>query len=224
MRTEAPSQVPGAVYWGGRAGGAVIPTGTYSAKLSANGQSYTAKVEVVTDPRIKASQADLDKQFEFATLLNARITAGHDAINQIRGLRQQLDMLRQRLAPTAENRPVLDAAAALNTKMTEVEEELIQTKATSGEDALNFPIKVVNQLVDVFSTVESADAAPTAQSYAVFDILDKELTASLAKWDEIQKTDLVALNAKMAQANIPGVSIPPARPAGGGRGGRRGGQ
>jgi photosystem II stability/assembly factor-like uncharacterized protein len=224
LRTEAPSQVPGAVYWGGRAGGAVIPTGTYSAKLSANGQSYTAKVEVVTDPRIKASQADLDKQFEFATLLNARITAGHDAINQIRGLRQQLDMLRQRLAPTAENRPVLDAAAALNTKMTEVEEELIQTKATSGEDALNFPIKVVNQLVDVFSTVESADAAPTAQSYAVFDILDKELTASVAKWDEIQKTDLVALNAKMAQANIPGVSIPPARPAGGGRGGRRGGQ
>jgi photosystem II stability/assembly factor-like uncharacterized protein len=224
LRTEAPSQVPGAVYWGGRAGGAVISTGTYSAKLSANGQSYSAKVEVKTDPRVHVSQADLDKQFEFATQLNARITAGHDAINQIRGLRQQLDMLRQRLAPTPENRPVLDAAAALNTKMTEVEEELIQTKATSGEDALNFPIKVVNQLVDVFSTVESADAAPTAQSYAVFEILDKVLTASLAKWDDIQKTDLAALNAKMAQANIPGVSVPPARPAVGGRGGRRGGE
>jgi hypothetical protein len=224
LRTDAPTQVPGAVYWGGRAGGAVVPTGSYNVKLSAGGQSVTAKIEVKTDPRITVSQADLDKQFEFATRINARITAGHDAINQIRGLRQQLDLLRQRLAATPENRPVLDAADALNKKMTEVEEELIQTKATSGEDALNFPIKVVNQLVDVFGTVESADAAPTAQSIAVFDVLDKELTASLAKWDDIQKTDLVALNAKMSQANIPGVSIPPARPAGGGRGGRRGGE
>jgi hypothetical protein len=132
-------------------------------------------------------------------------------------------LLRQRLPATPENKPVLDAADALNKKMTAVEEEMIQTKSTSNEDALNFPIRVVNQLVDLFGTVESADAAPTAQSYEVFDVLNKQLTASLAKWDDIQKTDLADLNAKMAQANVPGVSLPPAGRGGAGRGGRRGG-
>jgi hypothetical protein len=179
---------------------------------------------VKTDPRLHASQEDLDKQFEFATRLNSRISAGHDAINQIRSLRGQLDLLKQRLPATPENKVVLDAADALNKKMTAVEEEMIQTKSTSDEDALNFPIRTVNQLVDLFGTVESADAAPTAQSFEVFDVLNKQLTASLAKWDDIQKTDLADLNAKMAQANVPGVSLPPAgRGGAGGRGGRRGG-
>ena len=52
LRTDAPTQVPGAVYWGGRAGGAVVPTGSYNVKLSAGGQSVTAKIEVKTDPRM----------------------------------------------------------------------------------------------------------------------------------------------------------------------------
>ena len=224
LRTDPPSQVPNAVYWGGRASGVTISTGTYNVKLTAGGQSYTAKVDVKTDPRLHVSQEDLDKQFEFATRLNSRITAGHDAINQIRSLRTQLDLLRQRLPATPEYKTVLDTADALNKKMTAVEEELIQTKSTSNEDALNFPIRVVNQLVDLFGTVESADAAPTAQSYEVFEVLNKQLSASLAKWDDIQKTDLADLNAKMAQANVPGVSLPPAgRGGAGGRGGRRGG-
>jgi photosystem II stability/assembly factor-like uncharacterized protein len=224
LRTDPPSSVPNAVYWGGRGAGVAISTGAYNVKLTAGGQSYTAKVEVKTDPRLHVSQEDLDKQFEFATRLNSRITAGHDAINQIRSLRGQLDALRQRLPAGAEYKTVLDAADALNKKMTAVEEEMIQTKSTSDEDALNFPIRTVNQLVDLFGTVESADAAPTAQSFEVFDVLNKQLTASLAKWDDIQKTDLADLNAKMAQANVPGVSLPPAgRGGAGGRGGRRGG-
>ncbi len=224
LRTNPPSEVPGAVYWGGRGGGAIVPTGSYNVKLTAGGQSYTTKVEVKTDPRIHVPQADLDKQFQFATLLNQRITAGHDAINQIRGLRQQIVLLKQRLPASAENKPVLDAADALDKRMTEVEDALIQTKATSGEDALNFPIKVMNQLVDLFGSVESADAAPTAQAHAVYEVLNKELTEQLAKWDEIQKKDLAELNAKMRQSNVPGISVPPALPpGGGGRGGRRGG-
>jgi hypothetical protein len=211
------------VYWGGRASGVAVSTGAYNVKLTAGDKSFTAKVDVKTDPRFHVSQEDLDKQFEFATRINSRISAGHDAINQIRSLRTQIDSLRQRL-PSAEYKPVLDAADALNKKMTTVEEEMIQTKSTSNEDALNFPIRVVNQLVDLFGTVESADAAPTAQSYEVFDVLNAKLTASLAKWDDIQKTDLADLNAKMAQANVPGVSLPPAgRGGAGGRGGRRGG-
>jgi photosystem II stability/assembly factor-like uncharacterized protein len=224
LRTDPPSEVPGAVYWAGRGGGAVVPTGTYNVKITAGGQSYTTKVEVKTDPRIHVSQADLDKQFQFATELNQRITAGHDAINQIRGLRQQIVLLKQRLPATPENKAITDAADALDKRMTEVEEELIQTKSTSGEDALNFPIKVVNQLVALVGSVESADAAPTAQAHAVFEVLNKKLTEQLAKWDEIQKKDLADFNAKMRQANVPGISVPPAQPAGaGGRGGRRGG-
>ena len=107
---------------------------------------------------------------------------------------------------------MLDAADALDKKMTEVEEALIQTKAKSGEDALNFPIRTMNQMVDLANVVQGSDAAPTAQSFAVYEVLNKQLDVQLAKWKEVQSHELAALNQKMKEANVPGVSIPPAKP------------
>ncbi len=60
--------------------------------------------------------------------------------------------------------------------MTEVEEALIQTKAKSGQDVLNFPVRLNNDLVALGGVVGSADSAPTQQSYEVFD------TAQQATW------------------------------------------
>ena len=57
--------------------------------------------------------------------------------------------------------------------MTEVEEVLIQTKAKSGQDVLNFPVRLNNHLVALGGVVGSADSAPTQQSYEVFDMLSK---------------------------------------------------
>ena len=44
-------------------GPTVLP-GTYTARLTANGKSYTASFTVKMDPRMKISAADLDKKFE----------------------------------------------------------------------------------------------------------------------------------------------------------------
>jgi photosystem II stability/assembly factor-like uncharacterized protein len=212
LQLDAPTRVPGAVYWGGRETGVEIVPGTYHLKLTADGKSYESTVELKEDPRLHVSEADLEKQYQFVTQVNGRISLGHQTINDIRGLRKQLQDLRDRLPKTPENKPVLDAADALDKKMTEVEEGLIQTKAKSGEDALNFPIRVMNQMVDLANVAQESDAAPTAQSYQVYEVLNKELDVQLAKWKEVQSTELVALNQKMREANVPGVSIPPAKP------------
>ena len=65
--------------------------------------------------------------------------------------------------------------------MNAVEEKIIQPKAKSGEDALNYPIQVANQLAALQETVESADTAPTAASFTVYDELNKRLEASASR-------------------------------------------
>ena len=87
-----------------------------------------------------------------------------------------------------------------------VEEKVIQPKSKSGEDPLNYPIQVANQLADLQDTVESADAAPTAQSYVVFDELNGRLETQLAAWREIQSKDLVALNDLIKKNNIEAIA------------------
>jgi hypothetical protein len=174
--------------------------------LTVAGKSETAKLEITKDPRVLASQADLDKQEELALRIRDRVTAGHEAVNQIRSVRSQIDALKKRLSADASAKPVLEAAEALTKKMNAVEEKIIQPKSKSGEDPLNYPIQVADQFVALQETVESADTAPTAAASKVYEELNKRLEVQLAAWHEIQSKDLAALNAEIQKANIPAIA------------------
>ncbi|MGC2670892.1 MAG: hypothetical protein WA299_03430, partial [Candidatus Acidiferrum sp.] len=206
LHYETPTTVPGSVGWGGRPEGPLVVPGTYEIKLTAGGKIESAKVEVTKDPRVSASQADFEKQEELARRISERVGAGDEAVNQIRSVRSQLDALKKRLAADAGAKAVLDAADALIKKMNAVEEKVIQPKATSGEDALNYPIQVANQLAALQETVESADTAPTAASFTVYDELNKRLEVQLAAWHELQSKDLTTLNAEIQKAKIPAIA------------------
>jgi len=87
-----------------------------------------------------------------------------------------------------------------------VEEKIIQPKSKSGEDPLNYPIQVTDQMMALQGTVESADAAPTTQSYAVFDELNARLETQLAAWRDIQSKELAALNELMKKNNVEAIA------------------
>jgi photosystem II stability/assembly factor-like uncharacterized protein len=206
LQYDAPTTVPGAVGWGGRPEGPLAVPGAYTVKLTVAGKISTASFELTKDPRVAATQADLEKQQEFALRISGRVGAGNEAVNQIRSVRSQLDALKKRLSAEASAKPILDSADALIKKMNAVEEKIIQPKSKSGEDPLNFPIQVTDQLVALQGTVESADFAPTAASFTVFDELNARLELQLAAWREIQSKDLAALNAAIQKANIPAIA------------------
>ncbi len=211
MRYEPPAKVPGTVTWGGRPEGPLAAPGTYQLKLTVSGKTYEAKAVLQKDPRTAVSQADFDKQFELAMRIRDRVTAGHEAVNQIRSVRAQLDALKKRLAGDDKSKPVLDAIDALHPKMNAVEEKIIQPKSKSSEDPLNYPIQTADQLLALQGTVESADTAPSAQSYVVFDELNARLETQVAAWRDLQSKDLAALNELINKQGIPPVSPAPAR-------------
>ena len=54
---------------------------------------------------------------------------------------------------------------------------------------------------------EFADAAPTAQSYAVYDEVVTSIDAELQKLSQIMKTDVPAFNQLVRDQNIPAVVV-----------------
>jgi photosystem II stability/assembly factor-like uncharacterized protein len=206
MRSETPASVPGAVSWGGRPTGPLVVPGSYQIKLTVAGKTSTAPAEIQKDPRVTASQADLEKQNELAMRIRDRVNAGHEAVNQIRSVRGQIDALKKRLGADAGAKPVLEAGDALKKKIDAIEEKIIQPKSKSGEDPLNYPIQAADQLMALQSTVESADAAPTSQAYVVFDELNTRLETQLAAWREIQSKDLTALNELIKKNSVPAIA------------------
>ena len=91
--------------------------------------------------------------------------------------------------------------------MTLVEEALIQTKAKSGQDVLNFPVRLNNDLVALSGVVGSANSAPTKQSYEVFDMVGKKVDEQLAKWKAILASDVTAYNNLVRQQEVPALMI-----------------
>ncbi len=210
LRYEAASKVPGAVFWGGRPEGPRALPGIYQVKLTAEGKTLTVPLEVKLDPRVSTSQADLEKQFNLAIQIRDRVTQAHDAANQIRDLRSQLKELKKRLGENGSAKPIISAADEIDKKMTPVEEHLMQVKSKSSEDPLNYPIMLDDKLSALGNVVESADTAPTQQSYEVFQLLSHQLDAQLSKWNDVRSKDLVALNELARKENIQAIILPPA--------------
>ena len=209
LRYEGATKVPKAPLWGGDTNGPVALPGAYQVRLTVLGKSYTAPLEITPDPRLTVTQADLTKQFDLLLKIGDAVSQTDDTIIEIRSLRDQIDAVNKRVGNDAQSKAIVDAGKSLNKKMTEVEEVLIQTKAKSGQDVLNFPVRLNNDLVALSGVVASADSAPTQQSYEVFDMLSQKLNGQLAKWKEIVSTDVPAYNDLVKQHDVPALKVTP---------------
>ncbi|HKT51163.1 MAG TPA: glycosyl hydrolase [Candidatus Angelobacter sp.] len=207
LRYEGSSRVPHSPLWGGSTDGPVALPGTYQVRLTVQGKSYTAPLEIQPDPRLKITQQDLEKQFDLLMKIREGVTQAHDTINQIRDIRAQINALNKRLEGQPQAAAVADAGKQLDKKMTAVEEVLIQTKAKSNQDVLNYPIRLNNYLVALGGVVGSADSAPTQASYDVFNMLRKQLDDELAKWKQILVTDVPAYDDVVKKQAVPAIIL-----------------
>jgi|SRR5579864_8061682 len=208
LHYEGASRVPHSPLWGGSTDGPKALPGMYQVRLTVNGKAYTAPLEIKADPRATASRQDLEKQFDLLLKIRERVTQTHDAVNQIRDIRGQITALNKRLENDPHAKVIADAGKQLDKKMTEVEEALIQTKAKSNQDVLNYPIRLNNQLVALGGVVSSADAAPTQAAYQVFDMLNQQLDQQLAKWKQVLSTDVPAYDDVVRKQEIPAIIVP----------------
>ena len=63
-------------------------------------------------------------------------------------------------------------SAPFATALAEVEDSLYQTKNRSGQDPLNYPIRLNNRIGALLGVVQSADGRPTQQTYDVYKVSD----------------------------------------------------
>jgi len=200
---------PGMILWAGETRGPKLPPGTYQVKLTVEGRSYTQPFEIKADPRLSTTPADYAKQHELNLKIRDKLTETHNAIIQIRDVRKQVEDLLKRVGGQPNFKVVNDAGTALNKNLTAIEEQLYQTKNQSNQDPLNFPIRLNNKLAALGGVVASAETAPTAQSYAVYDEVVAQIDAQLQKLAQLMRTDVPAFNQLVKDQNIPAVVVKP---------------
>lgn len=197
----------GLVMWSGGVGGPRAAPGMYRARLVVRGDSAEVPFEIRPDPRSTSTKADLDEQFAFLLGVRDKLTEIHKGIKRIRSVRADVEALLGRVPDDHSMRDSLKAAGkALLDPMKAIEETLYQTKNRSGQDPLNYPIRLNDKLAGVGSTVSQGNYRPTDQAYAVRDELVRQIDAELAKLADLVGTALPAFNALVRKAEIPAVT------------------
>ena len=207
FRYDEPVQIPGAFYEGNPPQGPLVIPGTYQVKLTVKGKSQMVPLEVKLDPRLQITEADIEKQIDLALKVRQDIDSLHRAINQIRAVRGNLKTLQQWVGDNSANQEVIQAAQVLDRKMSPVEEQLMQVKMKSSEGNLRYPNMLNEQYATFNDIIQGVDGAPTTQQLLVFDELHARLTGELAKWQEISRSDVPALNDQMRKHGVPSITV-----------------
>lgn len=208
LRESDASRFDGMIFWAAGTTGPIILPGTYTVRLVVDGATaQEATLLVKKDPRSDATPADLVAQYQLLMQIRDRTTDANDAVRTVRWVRAQLnDRARELGADSVAFRPL---AQRLDARASEVEAKIYQVKNQSGQDPLNYPIRVNNQIAALAGVVGSTEARPTKQSVVVFDTLNKELEAYLVELREAWRTLLPPVDDFLRQRGKPAIEVAP---------------
>ena len=212
MRYPDASWFTNLIMWAGSVRGPLAPPGNYTVTLLVGDTKETKPFVLKKDPRSPATQADLDQQFALLIKIRDTLTAANDAVKTIRNVRWQIND-RMSSAPDEFKK----AAPAVLDTLGAIEAQIYQVKNRSGQDPLNYPIRLNNKIAALSGTVASADRRPTQPSYAVYRKLSAQLAKQLTALDAVLRTELPKLNAPLKAAGQPvivpkPVEVEPAKP------------
>lgn len=202
LRYAESEPIEGMILWNGNPGGIVAAPGNYFARIKVGKDSAEVPFTVRPDPNYKLTQADYETQFAFLKTVQDKFNETQKALRDIRALRSQINefITRQGKDSVKEVKAMADS---INKKLTAVEETLYQTKAKSGQDVLNYPIKLNDKLSGVFDVANSGNAAPNKQVREVYNDLAQQIDAQLAKLKTIKEKDVPAFNELIRQKALP---------------------
>jgi photosystem II stability/assembly factor-like uncharacterized protein len=209
LRHPGASDFPGLIMWAANSRGPVAPPGAYQVRVTADGESRTQPFAIRREPHLLAdvSDADLQKQFDLAMKVRNRESEANEAVLLVRGIKPQIKDRASKLDSKAG--PTAKALDDLDKSLSAVEGEIYQVKNQSGQDPLNYPIKLNNKIAALQGVIESADDPPTDQSYEVFEMLSTRLGAQLAALDNTVKTRLPQVNQLLQKQKLAPIKAEP---------------
>jgi hypothetical protein len=206
MMYPTAEKVDGLILWNGYVGGPMAAPGDYFAKVVTPTDSTVVPFKIVADPNYKTTQQEYDEQFTFLLQIRDKFSEMMTTMKEIKDLRTQLTDITTRNGDKTPA-PVKQRIDSLNKMMTSIEESLHQTKAKSGQDVLNYPIRLDDKISGLYDVAAAGFAAPSQQVKEAYAELAKQADVQLAKFKSIKEKDVPALNAVIREQKVEVIGV-----------------
>nr|MCU0404423.1 hypothetical protein [Chitinophagaceae bacterium] len=183
----------------------MAPPGDYKAKIKVDKDSIEVPLTLIADPNYPISQEEYEAQFNFLVKARDKFSETMKALKNIEDLKKQMTDYTGRLGKDCP-KEIKQMTDSISKKLTAIENELHQTKAKSGQDVLNYPIKLDDKLSSVYRVASVGNGAPTKQTLEAYDVVASQIDEQVAKLKSIINTDLPALNSQIREKSLPVIS------------------
>jgi photosystem II stability/assembly factor-like uncharacterized protein len=189
-----------------------VAPGTYTIRITAAGQTLTAPIRVLADPRGDAPADDLAAQAALAVRVRDDISKVTDLVERVRTVRDQLKARNlalesrkdeERLAPLfKESEAAIARADVLDDKLENPTAEVVYDIL-----AMRGGTRLYSRLAFLQMSVVEAEAAPTAGMMQVLIEEEKDLAALEAETEQFITVDVAKINQRAAALSLPFVVV-----------------
>ncbi len=201
-RGEPAKKLEGMILWWASMNAPKAVPGKYKVILSVGEENFTQDFSIIPDENAETDIAGMQQQFDFITDINKTIDKAHKSIEKIRNINTQLTSFQEQYKEDEQVKTLVEKAKELSEGFSEIEKALYQTQNKSGQDPLNFPIKLTNKLGHLNSLVGMDDFPPTQQDIAVKNELTKKINSELEKFDQLISNEIKAFNESFNTLNL----------------------
>jgi photosystem II stability/assembly factor-like uncharacterized protein len=166
--------------------GALAAPGNYTVTLTVDGQSYKQPLRLTEDPRVHATQADLEAQVALAQRITHGLQSTTDTFWQVKTLADAIVDRQKSLASASNSSELTGTLKTLADQVHAIDEG---TPAAPGIGPGN------RDLTRIFTMIESGDMRPTDSAQAAVNETCGQIDSAFAAWRN--------LNASVSPTSIP---------------------
>jgi len=199
-------KLDGLILWNGNVEGPKVAPGKYTAKIKLDKDSVQFSFVIKGDPNYKMTEKDYDDQVGMLLKIRDKFSEVQKAIKQIRAVRTQINDFTSRVNLKA-NKEIKQAADTITKQITTIEEALYQTKSKSGQDVLNFPIRLNDKIAGLYDVAASGYNPPSKQVIETYADLAAQADVQLAKLKKVMSEDVTAFNKLIHEKQLPVIGM-----------------
>jgi len=188
--------------------GRKVAPGAYLLRLRMGSKEATTQVRVMPHPKITATKAEYAEQQQWQKKVEDDINDIHQSVLNMRKVRQQVAGINERLAKNAAQKTLYDQGQAIVKKLQQWEDELVQNKAQSNDDIINFVNKLSADYIFLRGEMDANIPYVTKGQKEQFDAMHAIWEKQKAAMQQMLANEISAFNKLYQQAGLPAVLIP----------------
>jgi photosystem II stability/assembly factor-like uncharacterized protein len=211
LRYEAPRKAkPAKLDFGWPDYGPSVLPGTYTLRLVVDGRSYSERLTLERDPRLKLSSDEAREQVRFTLEVRDQIDRLTRLIEELRGVRRQVAVRAEAWRSAPKGADLVRSSSAIVTKLDSLEARMHNPGAEVVYDILARPggTRLYSRITPLYMWSVSGDGPPTQGAREVYADQKRELDGYETELRALVAGDVAALNRQARDLNLTDVGVP----------------